>query len=135
MGVVTATNIKHSVFGDRRYVTADVTFSTSYAAGGDTGLLALLGLKTTDWLKAENKSGLQFEWDEANGLLLAIFPSGGDTTSPTALDDPIVTAGSDTASAVEGTTPLITPGVGKEVAATADLSALVGAVRVAAVGL
>ena len=129
MGAVTVANVKHSVFGDRRFVTADVTFSTSYATGGDTGLLTLLGLKATDWLKVENKSGLMFEWDETNELLLALFPTGGGGALPTTL----ATAGLEAGGAADN--DQITPGVAVEVGSTADLSALVGAVRVAAVGI
>lgn len=137
MGAVTATNIKHSVFGDRRFVTADVTLSASYAVGGETGLLALMGLKSTDWLKCENMDGLIFEWDETNGLLLALFPTGGGATAPTTLIQPDATvdAGATpvTSSAANGAIATVTPGISKEVAATADLSAVT--TRISAVGI
>lgn len=133
MGAVTATNIKHSVFGDRRFVSADVTLSASYATGGETGLLALLGLKTTDWLKCENMDGLIFEWDETNGLLLALFPTGGGGVTPTTLIPPISATGAVTASAVDATRPTIDPGISAEVGNTADLSSVT--TRIAAVGL
>lgn len=48
MGAVSFANITQSVVGDKRAVVADVTFSSSYATGGDTVTLSSLGLNEVD---------------------------------------------------------------------------------------
>lgn len=48
MGAVTYTNLEQGVNGQYRTVEADVTFSASYATGGDSLSLGALGLKQID---------------------------------------------------------------------------------------
>lgn len=45
MGVCTFANVKNTVINNERVVVADVTPSNSYATGGETVSLGLLGLK------------------------------------------------------------------------------------------
>ena len=130
---LTIANKKHSVIGDVRLVTADVTFDTSYPTGGELGLLALLGLKTASWLKCENVDGLIFEWDNANVKLKALFPTGGGGVTPTTLIAPITATGAIAATLTDAARPNIDPGISAEVGDTADLSTVT--TRVAAIGL
>lgn len=48
MGAVAVTNLVHGVSGSYRTVECDVTFSTSYATGGDTFSPATVGLRQVD---------------------------------------------------------------------------------------
>ncbi len=61
-------------------------------------------------------------FNAATGKLIVAYPTGGATASPAALGDPISTSGASTASAVDATQPNITPGRGKEVLNSTDLS-------------
>lgn len=45
MGAVSVANRKDGVQGNRRVVEADVTFSNSYATGGDDVVMSAIGLK------------------------------------------------------------------------------------------
>lgn len=48
MGTVALSNMTQGVTGSKRTVTADVTFSSSYATGGDAVPLGVLGLHQVD---------------------------------------------------------------------------------------
>lgn len=113
---------------------ADVTFSSSYSAGGESVTAGNLGFPSgfkVVAVVAHPVAGLVFEYDYTNQKLKAFYPTGGATTAPSsATAAPAVTSGASTASAVNATTPALTPGIGKEVAATANLSTIT--VRIAA---
>lgn len=128
------------VMGKTRVKFYDVTLETSYVGGGTTITPANVGLRTIFGARIiggnTTAKSLQYYLDTTTTpgsvKLLCLFPTGGATTSPTALADPKSTTGASTASAVNATTPDITPGQGKEVAATADLHA--GVVRIEFIG-
>lgn len=65
--------------------------------------------------------------------IVPYYPTGGATTAPTTIADPLSTTGASTASAVNATTPAITPGLGKALPTAADCSAVT--VRLKAVGV
>lgn len=114
-------------------VIADVTFDTSYDATGEPLSAAELGFAMRiDFCLAAPAGGLIFEYDHSTGRLRAFYPTGGVTASPGTLSDPRVTSGASTASAVNATTPDITPGRGKEVATGSNLSSIT--CRVFAIG-
>jgi hypothetical protein len=123
---VTVTPIRRARAGHNLYVTADVTFDSSYPTGGEPLTPAMLGFsQVVDLLLAGPKAGLNFEYDYAASKIKVMFPVGGATAAPTTLTAaPQVTTGASTASAVNATTPALTPGVSKEMGSTADLSTL-----------
>lgn len=61
-------------------------------------------------------------YDPTTGKIRFFYPTGGATTAPSTVAQPLSTSGGSTASAVNATTPAITPGGGKEVPTGADLS-------------
>lgn len=96
MGACTVTIVKTFVIGDRREVIADVSPSSSYAAGGDTLTAAQLGLSTeldsVDVLGGRIWNGtLSFAafYDHTNNKLVA---HGTNATPGAAVGDPDVTA-------------------------------------------
>jgi hypothetical protein len=115
----------------------DVTLDTSYVAGGyainarDVGLGTLLGGlilggnaaggRVLPWLDHANAAGEE----KTSVKLMLYFPSGGGAASPTSLTDPAITSGAVavTSAAANGAADL-TPGQGKEVGATANVSSL-----------
>lgn len=112
------------VQGSRFVRKGTINLGSSYNTGGMAvtaanfefpGTIAELDLGPT--------GGLIFEWDKTNGKVKAYYPTGGATASPAATGDPKVSTGASTASAVNATSPALTPGLGKEVAASTDLSA------------
>lgn len=108
----------------------DVALDTSYPTGGYSilgkdigGLLEIIGV---DFLGGNPGSGvLIYQWDNTNNKLMVFYPSGGGAASPAALADPAITAGAVavTSTAANGSADL-TPGRGKEVANTTNLSTL-----------
>lgn len=111
--------------GNRRRAFGTFTFSNSYTTGGESLTPAMVGLGIIDSLDInQGIGGLIFRWDKANQKVLAFYPTGGATASPGAIADPKVTSGASSATAVNATTPDITPGRAKEVAAATNLSAI-----------
>lgn len=53
MGTVAVSVVSQDINGNERIVNADVTFSSSYATGGDTIPLGVLGLKQVDELHVQ----------------------------------------------------------------------------------
>lgn len=68
MGAATFDITGHEVLGNRRIVKGNLTFSSSYATGGDTLALASeVGLKEVrEMLVADNTTGLSFDLDPAS---------------------------------------------------------------------
>lgn len=126
MGAATFSQTGYSVFGNRRIVLGDVTLSTSYAAGGDTLAASALGLSTVEFAAFEGLNSLiELKYDRANGKVQAFFPVGGSPTAPTTLVDPVGATGAVAVTSSAATLPIV-PGRAKEVAATANLSTVVG---------
>ena len=117
------------VWGKHRRVVYDVTLDSSYPAGGEAITAAEVGLRVIEGARFIGfnaaASLMLLAWDPTNGKVIVNYPTGGATAAPAALADPISTTGASTASAVDATQPNITPGRGKEVLATTDLSTLV----------
>jgi hypothetical protein len=112
MGAVALNVVKQDVVGDKRAVVADVTFSSSYATGGDTVSLGNLGLR---------------EVDEAHVLTGTFAPSAIQASkayAPNAHGVQVVLAGSPTAPKLK-----VFQGTTSEVANATNLST-VPAVRV-----
>lgn len=120
-------------------IVANYTLQTSYAAGGvaitpgELGMSKILGINVLGVNTAG--IGLNHVWNKQTAKLMAIFPTGGAAASPTTLIQPAtgvvvaVPAGgvavtSDAAQPDLAETVTQTPGLGKEVAATADLSSI-----------
>ena len=123
---------RNELFGARRVVFADVTFDSSYPAGGEAGLEALLHMGGFDLLLAQSNKGLMFEYDHGNKKLLAFYPTGGATAAPATLADPKAVANVAGADTITADPVPLTPGQAKEVGDTADLSTVT--TRVMAIG-
>lgn len=105
-----------------------VLLDNSYPSGGYLPTLANLGLtQTIDTvifgMAVATAFALLVQWDDATGKIRVFYPTGGATTAPSTVAAPLSTTGGSTASAVNATTPAITPGAAKEVPTGADLSA------------
>lgn len=123
----TVTVKKRGTCGDLRYVAADCQFDNSYGTGGESLTASDLGYPggTIQLLLNGEPGGLLIDYDYTNSKLLVRYPTGGATAAPTSVSAvPAVTSGASTASAVNATTPALTPGVGKEVGNTTDLSTI-----------
>lgn len=112
--------------GRMKYVTGTIAFDSSYPTGGESLTAANVNLNVIKDLSAQPSGGLIFSYDMTNKKLLAYQPTGGGGTNPTTLQAPKVSGGAASASAVDATTPTIVPGIAKECANTADLSAITG---------
>ena len=137
---ITQVKSGEDVWGKHYVRVFDVTLDTSYPNStgyvinaGDVGLRVITGVTVIGGNKA---AGTLIAWPdllgagaggaEVESVALRLFqPTGGGGANPTTLAAPKVTTGASTASAVDATTPTITPGIGKEVANTADVSAYV----------
>lgn len=118
------------VQGSRAVRKGTITLNT-YATNGVAVTAALFELPgTIAELDIGPSGGLIFEWDKTNSKIKAFYPTGGATASPAALAAPQVTTGASTASAVNATTPALTPGVAKEVLNATDLSSITTRFRV-----
>lgn len=115
--------------GPLRLITGTIAFSNSYATGGDTCAASAFGCTSlTVLLHDYHKSGLMFSYDYTNGKLQAFYPTGGSVASPTtvnAVPSGAGAAGATPVTSSAATVPVaVTPGVGKEVGATTDLSTI-----------
>lgn len=131
--------------GNLREVVADVTMDSSYASAGEPITPSAFGLSAIHYVAASSAvdgSGnfLLFGWDATNSKLRAFYPSGGGAASPAAVAQPVSSVVPDTGSttmtgsvAKPVLTATKTPGAGKEVLATTDLSGFVVRVRVVGV--
>jgi hypothetical protein len=74
MGALTITTTQRGVNGNKRWVQGSVTFSTSYATGGDTGLTAAaLGLDAIDHMEIGHPADYNLEYVYASGNVLAFW--------------------------------------------------------------
>lgn len=111
--------------GNVAKIIADLVLPSSYAAGGvpitagDLGMSKIIGARELGVVTGG--VGALYRWNTSTGKLMVILPTGGADTSPTTLAAPgvVLAAGSGTPDSAT-----ITPGVGKEIAATADLGAI-----------
>lgn len=114
------------VFGSTYVLVYDVTGDSSYPAGGeavdpdkDLGFGAIIGAVIIGANAVAAR--LMAVWDTTNNKLQVLYPSGGSAASPAALADPLATVVTG-ALATADPTAAMTPGRGKEVLATTDLT-------------
>ena len=151
---LTLAKIRETVLGNERAIAWDVTFDSSYVAGGmavsaaNVGLSQIVGARFLGGNAAAAK--YLWQWDVDNSKIIASYPTGGDQTSPSALADAAVAAPAAGTFAVtttpdSGSTPMtgsaakpalagvisgalaapaMTPGRGKELQAATDASSL-----------
>jgi len=106
-------------------IIADVVLPTSYAAGGmsitagDLGMAKILGARQLGVVTAG--VGALYVWNQTTGKLMVILPTGGAEASPTTLAAPAIAEAGSGGDSADFT---IVPGVGKEIAATANLSSV-----------
>lgn len=91
---VTVTDVRKSVFGDRRAVTVDVTFDSSYPTGGEALTPSQFGLQVVDVVFAElavaqtgQATALAVSYDRVNEKLQAFETSGTVDTPFAEVDD------------------------------------------------
>ena len=107
----------------------DIAGPSSYATGGDpvkvSGFSNVFGMIHCGGNPAA--AGVIAHFDDVNQKLIYYYPTGGGNSSPGSLADPAATvptgATAVTSTSAQPTLP-ITPGRGKEVAASTDLSSL-----------
>lgn len=68
---LTISNRVETVFGNKRAITCDIAFDSSYPTGGESLTAADLGMSIIDFCIAEPKGGRAFVYDRANSKLLA----------------------------------------------------------------
>lgn len=94
MGAVTVTTKDYSptYWGSLKVVIGTVTFSSSYATGGDTFIpLDTIGLTTVlafNALPTTSSGGLMLQEDLVNNKLLLLYPTGSSIVPSTTLGDP-----------------------------------------------
>ncbi len=121
---LTFTKQKEGVAGDLRYWSGTILFDSSYPTGGEAITAANFGFGSTIYILSMNPNGgVVPEFDKTNSKIKAYYPTGGATTAPSTLAAPLVTAGSTTVTSTSAT-GVLTPGIGKDVGSTADLSTI-----------
>lgn len=125
---LTITNRVETVMGDRRAITCDVAFDSSYPTGGEDLTAATLGMTTVDFCISEAKGGRNFVYDRANSKLLAYNVAAVGTHTHTEN-----TAGSYTQNATTAAGGAVSAAALAEVADTTNLSSVTG-VRIFAFG-
>lgn len=146
---LTISEVRRSVFGNRRIQVLDLTFDTSYATGGLALTPAALGMQEFDMVLAGTAAGYMFEFDYVNNKLTAVHPRAAITGTLAATAGTLagsIPAGatgvtSDAAQPVVGMTGApaltgvagVTAGAGAEVPATTNLSTV--KVRVIVIGI
>lgn len=136
---LTITAKEKSVFGNKRIVTADIDFDSSYPTDGESLTPANLGLKEINILLTTSKSGYMFEYDYSNKKLKAMYPKSAQAAVTT---DKITIASSGAANITDGQSctvdstfrSAVDAGAGAEVGDVTDLSG-VTSVRVLAIGV
>ena len=63
MAVVTTIITGPEVPGNRKFVTATITFDSSYATGGEPLIIADLGLSRIDYITVSSGNGYHGAWD------------------------------------------------------------------------
>ncbi len=73
---VSISEVRRTVFGNRRVVVANVTFDSSYPTGGEALAPSALSMQNFDLVQAGQASGYAFEYDYTNQKLKAYLPVG-----------------------------------------------------------
>lgn len=72
MGALTVTTVQRGTFGNLRWRSVNIQFSTSYATGGDTGLTAaVLGLDRVLLATFDQPAGYTLHYNYTNGNVFA----------------------------------------------------------------
>jgi len=134
---LTISNIDRSAMANKNVVFFDVAFDTSYPTGGESLTAGNVGLSKIQFLLAESKAGLMFEYDYANSKLKAIYPRAAVTgTLAAAVAEgatPVTSTAANGAIITLTGNPAVAAGAGAEVGNAVDLVAVTG-VKVMAVG-
>jgi len=69
--------VDNTVEGNKRVITADVTFDASYPTGGEVVTPAALGLASILFMHVGSKAGNLIQYDAANAKLMAYVSSTG----------------------------------------------------------
>ena len=121
----TVTILDETVMGNKKVVTADIQFDTSYAAAGDPLTPGELAMGSFDLVLVAPSGGLLFEFIHASNLVKAWFPSGGAATTTLADPSVAVASGGTAVTSTAAQPDLVeTSGRGKEPGATTDLSTI-----------
>lgn len=132
---ITVTIIKKRDLPIRPYAVASIALDASYPTGGEVLTAANFGFdNTVDMVicgpALASSNFLQAAFDPTTSKLQVFYPVGGTAAAPTTVAQPVATVVPDagattmTGSAAKPTlTATTTPGAGKEVGSTADLSA------------
>jgi hypothetical protein len=140
---LTITRVRSDVWGKTRAVVADVTFDSSYPAGGELVAKEALGMRTVvegGQIVGGNAAAAAYlaHFVPSTRKMMLMYPTGGANASPAALADPAGTQAASTIPAggtpvtstaangaiVTNPNPALTPGKGKELLATTDASTL-----------
>ncbi len=114
--------------GRLKMVVVDITFDSSYPAGGEAisaseaFMRRIIGVKPVGGNAAAGALGCH--WDTTNNKLMLFYPTGGATASPAAIGDPKAVANTAGADTITADPVPITPGQGKELLATTDASSI-----------
>lgn len=123
---LTFTNQAQGVVGNLRYWSGTILFDNSYPTNGEAITAANFGFASVIYvLDLGINGGVLFEFDKTNSKIKAYFPTGGATASPTTLIAPVgaLPAGVTPVTSTTATGAVATtPGIGKEVGNTTDLS-------------
>lgn len=123
MGIsINSNTIELFNMGSKKAALVDVTGDASYPAGGYAPDPVLFGMSKVQgaYVIGGNAAAgtVILHWDTVNSKLMIVYPTGGATASPAALAAPALTAGG----AVDNNA--ITPGQGKQIAASTDVTSL-----------
>lgn len=72
---LTITVVDSTVEGNKRVVTADVTFDSAYVTGGEPVDLGALGMNSVLYATGGSKAGVLIQYDHVNKKLLAYVSS------------------------------------------------------------
>lgn len=120
-----------------------IAFDSSYPTGGESFDLSGYFKSVYQVIISDQNSGYLFEYDYTNKKIKVMYPRSAQAAANTGANQPTVTSGAATASAVDATTPTVTvpsgfrsavdAAVGSEVSNGTNLSSLTG-VRFVAIG-
>ena len=68
---LTLGTIERTSEGSHHVTYLDITFDSAYPTGGEALTVGQLGLRSVLFFEAENRKGYNFEYDRANGKILA----------------------------------------------------------------
>lgn len=131
---LTLSSIEKDVWGKSRIRTFDVAFDASYPTGGESLTASDLSMCSITHLAATGEAGFIFEYDYSGSKLKVLYPTANQAVAAGGANQPDVSGGAATATAVDAITPTVTVpagfrsevdhSIGEEVENTANLAAL-----------